>query len=256
MLANKADVNQANKDGESPLLVAAYEGHVDAINSLLNHSADANQTMKDGTSPLYIAAQNGNKRICKILLREGSEINAENMSEALRIQREEAQRAQKLQTETNFMGAHQLNQQTDVAKTAAESLGKMGSGGGTGAGGGMDPGSMMASMAMGGAVGSGMAGMMGNMMQGMNQPNQTPPPPPQVQYNISVNGQQSGPFEWQQLQQLSQSGQLTKETHVWKQGMANWALAGEVQELAPLFATPPPPPPPPPAGETPPPPPQ
>ena len=94
--------------------------------------------------------------------------------------------------------------------------------------------------------------MMGNMMQGMNQPNQTPPPPPQVHYNISVNGQQSGPFGWQQLQQLSQSGQLTKETHVWKQGMANWALAGEVQELAPLFATPPPPPP---AGRTPPPPP-
>ncbi|MEC8757277.1 MAG: SPFH domain-containing protein [Bacteroidota bacterium] len=204
----------------------------------------ADQTSKTITAQTDVNIKN---------LKDTQEINAENMSEALRIQREEAQRAQKLQTETNFMGAHQLNQQTDVAKTAAESLGKMGSGGGTGTGGGMDPGSMMASMAMGGAVGSGMAGMMGNMMQGMNQPNQTPPPPPQVQYNISVNGQQSGPFGWQQLQQLSQSGQLTKETHVWKQGMANWALAGEVQELAPLFAAPPPPPPP--AGGTPPPPP-
>ena len=180
-------------------------------------------------------------------LQDTQEINAKNMEETLRIQREEAQRAQKLQTETQNISAHQLNQQTEVAKTAAESMGKMGSGGGTGTGGGMmDPGSMMASMAMGGAVGSGMAGAVGGMMQGMNEQKQTPPPPPQVQYNISVNGQQSGPFGWQQLQQMVQSGQITKDTYVWKQGMANWELAGNVQELSSLFGAVPPPPPPPP----------
>lgn len=184
-------------------------------------------------------------------LQDTQEINAKNMEETLRIQREEAQRAQKLQTETQNISAHQLNQQTEVAKTAAESMGKMGSGGSGGSGGGggmMDPGSMMASMALGGAVGSGMAGAVGGMMQGMNEQKQTPPPPPQVQYNISVNGQQSGPFGWQQLQQMVQSGQFTKDTYVWKQGMANWELAGNVQELSSLFgAVPPPPPPPPPA---------
>ena len=178
-------------------------------------------------------------------------INAQNMEETLRIQREEAQRAQKLQTEGMNMSAHQLNQQTDVAKTAAESLGKMG-GGGSG-GGAMDPGSMMASMAMGGAVGSGMAGAIGGMMGGMNQPNQTPPPTPQIQYSVSVNGQQSGPFGWPQLQQMSQNGQLTKETYVWKQGMSEWAMAGQVQELAALFNAAPPPPPTTPGGPPPPP---
>ena len=183
-------------------------------------------------------------------LADTQEINAKNMEETLRIQREEAQRAQKLQTETQNISAHQLNQQTEVAKTAAESMGKMGAGGSGGSGGGggmMDPGSMMASMAMGGAVGSGMAGAVGGMMQGMNEQKQTPPPPPQVQYNISVNGQQSGPFGWQQLQQMVQSGQITKDTYVWKQGMANWELAGNVQELSSLFGAVPPPPPPPPA---------
>lgn len=181
-------------------------------------------------------------------LQNTQEINAQNMEETLRIQREEAQRAQKLQTETQNLSAHQLNQQTEVAKRAAESMGKMGSGGGTGTGGGMmDPGSMMASMAMGGAVGSGMAGAVSGMMQGMNEQKQTPPPPPQVQYNISVNGQQSGPFGWQKLQQMVQSGQITKDTYVWKQGMVNWELAGNVQELSTLFGTVPPPPPPPPA---------
>ncbi len=178
-------------------------------------------------------------------LQDTQEINAKNMDETLRIQREEAQRAQKLQTETQNLTAHQLNQQTEVAKTAAESMGKMGSGGG-GQGGMMDPGSMMASMAMGGAVGSGMAGAVGGMMQGMNQQKQTPPPPPQIQYNVSINGQQSGPFGWQQLQQMVQSGQLTKDTHVWKEGMANWELAANVQELSSLFGAAPPPPPPPP----------
>jgi len=173
-------------------------------------------------------------------LQDTQRINAQNTEESLRIQREEMQRAQKLQTEGQNMGAHQLNQQTDVAKTAAESMGKMGSGG---SGGGMDPGSMMASMAMGGAVGGQMAGAVGSMMGGMNQQNQTPPPTPTVEYSLSVGGQQSGPFGFPQLQQMVQGGQLTKETHVWKQGMAEWALAGTVEELSSLFAAVPPPPP-------------
>jgi membrane protease subunit (stomatin/prohibitin family) len=181
-------------------------------------------------------------------LKDTQRINAENTEDTLRIQREEMQRAQKLQTEGMNMGAHQLNQQTDVAKTAAESMGKMGSGGSGGSGGGMDPGSMMASMAMGGAVGSQMAGAVGGMMGGMKQANQTPPPTPKVEYSISAGGQQSGPFGIPQLQQLVQSGQLTKDTHVWKQGMAEWALAGTIEELSALFAAVPPPPPPAPSG--------
>ena len=184
-------------------------------------------------------------------LKDTQEINAKNMNETLRIQREEAQRAQKLQTESQNISVHQLNQQTEVAKTAAESMGKMGSGGGDGSGGGggggmMDPGSMMASMAMGGAVGSGMAGAVGGMMQGMNQDKQTPPPPPQVQYNISVGGQKSGPFGWDKLKEMVQSSQITKDTYVWKQGMEKWEFAKDVEELSSLFGSIPPPPPPPP----------
>mgnify|MGYP001094059697 CR=1 FL=1 len=171
------------------------------------------------------------------------QINANNLEDTLKIQREEAQRAQKLQTETNFMGAHALNQQADVLKTAANSLGEMGSMGG---GGGMNPAGMMTGMAIGGAMGGQMAGMMNQMGQNMNQQQNTPPPPPQIQYSVSVNGQTAGPFDMQQLQQMVNNGQLTIHTHVWKQGMPGWETAGNVQELASLFsaATPPPPPPP------------
>lgn len=171
-------------------------------------------------------------------------INAQNMEETLRIQREEAQRAQKLQTETNFIGAHALNQQTEVLKTGAESLGNMGNMD-MGGGGGMNPAGMMTGMMMGGAMGSQMAGMMNQMGQNMNQQQNTPPPPPQIQYSVSVNGQTSGPFNWQQLLQMIQNGQLTKNTYVWKQGMSGWELAGNVQELANLFGAVPPLPPPP-----------
>ena len=172
-------------------------------------------------------------------------INALNMEETLRVQREEAQRAQKLQTETNFIGAHALNQQTEVLKTGAESLGNMGNMDMGGGGGGMNPAGMMTGMMMGGAMGNQMAGMMNSLGQNMNQQQNTPPPPPQLQYSIAVNGQTSGPFNWQQLQQMVQNGQLNQNTHVWKQGMSAWEFAGSVHELSSLFIPVPPPPPPP-----------
>lgn len=175
-------------------------------------------------------------------LQDTQKINAENMQETLQIQREEAQRAQRLQSETNFMGAHALDQQTEVLKTGAASLGQMGSmGDGSG---GMNPAGMMTGMMMGGAMGGQMANMMNQMGNNMNQQANTPPPIPTSQYMVAVNGQQSGPYTIQQLQQLIQQGQVSANTHVWKQGMANWETAANVGELSSLFAsnTPPPPP--------------
>ncbi len=196
----------------------------------------AEQTMKTTVAQTDINIKN---------LEDLQGINALNMEETLRVQREEAQRAQKLQTETNFIGAHALNQQTEVLKTGAESLGNMGNMDMGGGGGAMNPAGMMTGMMMGGAMGNQMAGMMNQMGQNMNQQQNTPPPPPQIQYSVSVNGQTAGPFNWQQLMQMVQNGQLTINTHVWKQGMAGWELAGNVQELSTLFGAVPPPPPPP-----------
>ncbi len=108
---------------------------------------------------------------------------------------------------------------------------------------------------MGAGVGMGMGMGMGNQMGNMfnqNQfnPNQnqansnqnTPPPIPQaVQYFVAANGQQTGPFTEAQLTQMTQTGALTRETNVWKNGMAAWLPAGQVAELAHLFAAVPPP---------------
>ena len=178
-------------------------------------------------------------------LQDTQQINAANMEETLRIQREEMQRAQRLQTETNFMGAFGMEQQAEILKTGAQSLGQMGSMGG-GGGGGTNPAGMMTGMMVGGSLGQQMAGMMQNMGQHMQNAMNTPPPVPNVQYYISFNGAQAGPFTIPKLTEMVQSGQMTAQTYVWKQGMANWELAGNVQELAALFTTlgntPPPPP--------------
>ena len=97
---------------------------------------------------------------------------------------------------------------------------------------------IMASMAVGGAVGQNIAGSMNNMMSGVNQPIQngmTPPPVPVVMYNVAVNGQATGPFDINTLQQMAMTGQFTADSLVWKAGMSEWAKAGGVAELKELF---------------------
>jgi hypothetical protein len=161
----------------------------------------------------------------------------------MRIQREEAQRQQRLQTETNYLGAHAMNLQAGVLNTAAEGLGQMNMNlGGGSDGSSFNPAGMMMGMALGGSLGGQMTNMMNQMGQQINTSMNTPPPLPQSQYMVAENGQQFGPYSIQQLAQLVQSGRMSKQTYVWKQGMNNWELAGNVAELTPLFtstATPP-----------------
>ncbi|MBI5866002.1 MAG: DUF4339 domain-containing protein, partial [Planctomycetes bacterium] len=70
-----------------------------------------------------------------------------------------------------------------------------------------------------------------------------PPPLPgqAAAFFVAINNQQAGPFDLGALRQHARSGSLTRETLVWKQGMASWTPAGQVAELASLFAPVPPP---------------
>lgn len=151
------------------------------------------------------------------------DIDLENRRETMRIQREEMQRASRLQTEQTFLGAHQANLNAGVLNNATDN--------------GINAFRQQQQPQMGGGM---MGGMGAPQMPGMGGAPQMPgmgmkQATPQVSYMIGVNGQQAGPFDWNQLQQLVQQGQLTQQTYVWKQGMANWEFAGQVQELQPLF---------------------
>ena len=166
--------------------------------------------------------------------------------ERLRIQREEGQYAQHKQTQTANLGAFQVEKQAEVGMAGAQALGQMGANGagdvnigGSGDGTGFNMAAMMASMAVGGAVGQNIAGAMNNMMDGIQQPVQsgmTPPPIPTAVYHVAINGQATGPFDATTLAQMVASGQLTANSLVWKNGMAQWATAGTVDELKNLLA--------------------
>ena len=180
---------------------------------------------------------------------------SENYAEFVRLTKEQQvrraeidtqqyERVSKLSAETQFIQAHAINQQADVLKTAAHSMGQMG-GMNVGGGDGMNPTGMMMGMAMGSAMGGQMAGMMnqfGNPQH--NMPGGAPVPPPvpsSVQYMVAINGQQYGPYNMQQMQQMAQSNQINASVLVWAQGMPQWVAAGSVPELAVLFAAAPPP---------------
>jgi cytohesin len=54
-----ADLTLANREGWTPLHVAAYEGHVDAMSALITLGAPFDQAAVDGSTPLHLAAGNG-----------------------------------------------------------------------------------------------------------------------------------------------------------------------------------------------------
>jgi len=96
-------------------------------------------------------------------------------------------------------------------------------------------------------MGVGMMNQMGNVFQPQqvnpSAGNPTPPPLPPVgnMYFVAVNGVQTGAFSLPQLQAMAQSGQLTRTSLVWTQGMSGWLAAETQPELAGLFAAMPPP---------------
>jgi len=102
----------------------------------------------------------------------------------------------------------------------------------------------MAAGGMGMGMGFAMANQMGGAMGAAgaaSQPAAPPPLPQEATYYIAVQGQQQGPFTVEALRPCVQDGRLMRQTLVWKQGMAQWTPAEEVQDLASLFGAVPPP---------------
>jgi membrane protease subunit (stomatin/prohibitin family) len=163
-----------------------------------------------------------------------TDIEIENLSEMARINRKDAE----LGVEGKNFAVHQLNQQTDVLKTAAQNLGQM-SNVNLGDGSGVNAAGLMFGMGIGGAMGQQVGGMMNNL----NNTSTPPPPPPQNVFHISLNGQQAGPYSLEQLKQLAITNQFTQLHFIWKPGMPGWELASSHAELAVIFNSIPPPPP-------------
>ena len=206
-------------DLEKERMMAQHNAQISNFN--LNN--DLQQDMLKKQSELNLDAMGRKQELDLGGQEELQRMNLENQRETMRIQREEMQRASRLQTEQTFMGAHQANLNAGVLNNATDK--------GINAfrqqtmGGMNNMGQMGGAPQMPGQKGMGGAPQMPGMGAAV----------PQVQYFIGINGQQYGPCDWNKLQQLVQQGQLTQQSYVWKNGMAQWEFAGNVTELAPLF---------------------
>lgn len=102
---------------------------------------------------------------------------------------------------------------------------------------------------MGMGMGFAMANQMGSTFGGVPQQHaQTqqsgampPPMPPAITYFVALNGQQNGPFDMQTMKQMAAQNQITKETLVWREGMASWLPINDLVELVSIFGSVPPP---------------
>lgn len=206
-------------DLEKERMMAQHNAQISNFN--LNN--DLQQDMLKKQSELNLDAMGRRQELDLGGQEELQRMNLENQRETMRIQREEMQRASRLQTEQTFMGAHQANLNAGVLNNATDN--------GINAfrqqtmGGMNNMGQMGGAPQMPGQKGMGGAPQMPGMGTAV----------PQVQYFIGINGQQYGPYDWNKLQQLVQQDQLTQQSYVWKNGMAQWEFAGNVAELAPLF---------------------
>ncbi len=69
------DVNKVNQYGDSPLCLAAFKGHTECVKLLLDAPGiDVNLANQDDDSPLCLAAENGHTECVKLLL-DASDIN-------------------------------------------------------------------------------------------------------------------------------------------------------------------------------------
>jgi membrane protease subunit (stomatin/prohibitin family) len=104
----------------------------------------------------------------------------------------------------------------------------------------------LAGAGMSAAMGFAMAGQMAQTMQAgaaatTAGPTAPPPIPTAAQWYLAINNAQTGPFDVAALQKKVASGEFNRETLVWRTGQANWMPAGQVADLANLFASMPPP---------------
>ncbi len=178
------------------------------------------------------------KSVTKDISKRQVEANVLNYEEQLRIQREEGQYAQHMQTRQSNLGAYQTEIGGQVGVAGAEALGKMGENGAgnidMGGHSGFNPMNMMAGIALGSAVGQNISSTLNRTLNSQNS-SVTPPPVPTILYYIAKEGQPTGPYDIETLKNMIIKGEVNKDSLVWKEGMSNWQNASNQNDLLKFF---------------------
>jgi len=66
-LCSEEDLNAKNSGGYTPLMYAAYIGHDNIVNMLIDAQVDVNLSNDKGHTPLMLAASCGNESVCDFL---------------------------------------------------------------------------------------------------------------------------------------------------------------------------------------------
>ncbi|KAG7505083.1 ankyrin repeat and SAM domain-containing protein 4B [Solea senegalensis] len=72
--ATRRDLNIADEDGMTPTLLAAFHGHVDALQLICSRGGDPNKSDIWGNTPLHHAAANGHMHILSFLVNFGANV--------------------------------------------------------------------------------------------------------------------------------------------------------------------------------------
>jgi membrane protease subunit (stomatin/prohibitin family) len=104
------------------------------------------------------------------------------------------------------------------------------------------PGGLAGTLA-GAGIGLALGGQLAANLPGMAGPNPSAMPPPlptESTFFVAVGGQQTGPFTLAQFKQMALERKVDRDSLVWKEGMAAWATAATLPDVAALFSGVPP----------------
>ncbi|MFO8002516.1 MAG: ankyrin repeat domain-containing protein [Marinilabilia sp.] len=73
---NGADLESTNQEGHTPLMLAAFNGHTEIVQLLIENGANVNVTYNKKLTPLHFAASGAFPETVELLLENGAGINA------------------------------------------------------------------------------------------------------------------------------------------------------------------------------------
>lgn len=77
LLAPRGNINAQNTDGNTPLFIAVWKGHIDSIKALIEQRADINEIDDNGMTLLHHAAKYGQAEAIRFLVKPGN-VNAKD----------------------------------------------------------------------------------------------------------------------------------------------------------------------------------